>query len=231
MAAYFVKSYPICGEDYFTAKNFTVEEVQEIYYGYFENLIEYIRAYRAAVKFLPNAELRERPTDDYTIRDNTDRFINNGVSLQKLGRDVEENGTYWSFICYRNLVIKEGGHRHDGLRSINSSRKVMAVIIDDVMTGMRSQRILDSSYSFNLLFPEAHMKNFCKDTHIFSKFNKIGKSLYRVETNSLAEIDQIIIRYSMFTSWLLFEYRGKIKPVGFVNNEEEFKRWKVENNL
>ncbi len=228
-----IQLYPICGQEYFTKEHFSVQEVTQLYLGYFENLLEYIKAYRAEVKYVNYKELLPRYSGNYTDRSKVynDRFINSGLFLKSLGEDIEKNGTYWAFICYRDGRIKEGGHRYDALQSINSNRKVMAVIIDDINTGFATQKELKTQYAMKLFFPENDIKRFYKTKHRFSDFKKIGKSLYYVTTNHLAEIDQILIRYSMYLSWLLFEYHGQIKPVDFVNGEEAFFKWKAVNRL
>jgi len=229
------KLYPIYGrKSYFTPQNFTLDEIQNIYLGYFDNLITYIKAYEAEVMFVNNAELISRDPAIQLYMPPTrlnDRFIESGMHLEKLGRDLETKGTYWSFICYKDKRIKEGDHRFRGLRCINSNRKVMAVFINDTDPGLCTQRVINKHYTMTMLFPEKYIREFFLDTHNFTEFKKVGKSLYRVTSNHLSELDQVLIRYSMFTSWLLFYYHGQIKPVDFVNDEEAFNKWKLKNNL
>lgn len=227
--------YPILGRnDYFIPDNFTKEEVENLYYGYFDNLLTYIKAYDATIQFVDNSLLTTR---DYMIEFNAtptglnDRFLESGLYLEKLGRDIEKNGTYWPIICCNTGRIKEGDHRFRALRSINSRRKVMVIAINDNTTGLLSQKVLDTFYTMNLLFPEPYIKELFKFIHQFTEFEKIGKSLYKVTSNHVSEIDQILVRYSMTVSWLLFYYHGQIKPVDFVNDEAAFYRWKKEQNL
>lgn len=223
---------------------YTKEDIKKMYYEHYTfNLKQLIKSNRLGYSFLYLKDLLLRPyTSQKHWHPNTNnKSLNSNVfDKLKLGRNILENGTYWIYAVVTrpevsNYIVKYGNHRIASLKLLQVKKEVredykvfcftcdekflMSFACDDETRNISFVQPIKVRLNKELLQRAAIKKRFQDIQNIVD----VDEYTVEVDINNMFDLWYSCHAYSLYLRNLLIEH--DIKPLGILNDEEEFKRW------
>ena len=223
---------------------YTKEDIKKMYYEHYTfNLKQLIKSNRLGYSFLYLKDLLLRPyTSQKHWHPNTNnKSLNSNVfDKLKLGRNILENGTYWIYAIVTrpevsNYIVKYGNHRIASLKLLQVKKEVpedykifcftcdekflMSFACDDETRNISFIQPIRVRLNKEVLQRAAIKKRFQDIQNVVD----IDEHTVEADINNMFDLWYSCHAYSLYLRNLLIEHG--IKPLGILNDEEEFKRW------